>query len=93
MGLFTLLQQIETNEHLEEIKNQLKMQQSFHNPENNKTESLIRNLQDNISSLYLINYALIELLQDKGIIDTETMKQKMDEIDLRDGKKDGKIEP
>lgn len=95
MGLFELFfPQWAAAENTREISSQLRAQQFRHSFELSKTElqeRQIKELQDEISSLYLVNYSLIELLQEKKIINTDEMNQKINEIDLRDGKKDGKV--
>jgi hypothetical protein len=95
MGLFEMLfPQWAAAEHTAEISEQLQNQQLRQNFNDDKTSLLnkqIKELQDEVASLYLINYTLIELLQSKKVLNEEELRQKMDEIDLRDGKKDGKI--
>jgi len=51
----------------------------------------LKELEDKIDFLYLLNNALIMLLQEKKLFESAELKRIMDEIDLRDGKKDGKI--
>ena len=49
----------------------------------------IKILEDKFDSLYLMNLAALELLTDLGVSKQQIM-DKIEEIDLRDGKKDGK---
>jgi len=95
MGLFEMLfPQWAVAENTAEISAQLKTQQlrqSFDDDKMNLFNKQIKELQDEVASLYLINYTLIELLQAKNVIDKVELEQKMNEIDLLDGRKDGKV--
>ncbi|MAP23455.1 MAG: hypothetical protein CL589_21240 [Alteromonadaceae bacterium] len=53
-------------------------------------ESHLKVLEDKIDSLYLLNLAALELLNELGI-SKEKIESKIEEIDLRDGKADGKV--
>ena len=53
--------------------------------------SKIENLEDNIDRLTLITQALWEILQKKVGIEESELTALIEEIDLRDGKRDGKV--
>lgn len=52
----------------------------------------IKVLEERINSLYLLNLAALELLQESGT-PRHKIEEKIEEIDLRDGSKDGKLAP
>lgn len=54
-------------------------------------EQHIRALEKDLDLLTLVNQALFELLSEKLGVSEEEMLQKVEEIDLRDGVKDGKL--
>lgn len=51
----------------------------------------VRMLEERMDRLLLANMALWELLKDRTSLSEEDLKDKMQEIDLRDGQADGKI--
>jgi hypothetical protein len=53
----------------------------------------IESLDVKIEGLALTCQALVELLQEKGGVTEEQLISKMEEVDLRDGKLDGKMSP
>lgn len=55
----------------------------------NRTD--IRDLQNQIDRLCLLNQALWELLQERLNVTDAALEAKAQEVDLRDGKADGKI--
>ncbi|EHW0696159.1 hypothetical protein BBM40_13460 [Vibrio parahaemolyticus] len=55
-------------------------------------ESHLRVLEEKIDSLYILTLASLELLNEQGVSNKQIMN-KIEEIDLRDGKKDGKLAP
>lgn len=55
-----------------------------------QNESHIDTLSEKIDQLYIMNLAALELLTELGITQSQIMK-KIEEIDLRDGKLDGKL--
>ena len=55
-----------------------------------QNESHLDVLSEKIDQLYVMNLAALELLGDLGVSQTEIMS-KIEEIDLRDGKADGKL--
>ena len=58
-----------------------------------QNERAIAALEAKIDSLALTCRALFEFLESHNAITEEELKQKMEEIDLRDGTKDGRITP
>jgi len=69
-------------------KNSLESSQTKASTRNN--ESHLATLEEKIDSLYIMTLAALELLNEKGITKTQIMN-KIEEIDLRDGKADGKV--
>ena len=55
-------------------------------------ESHLRTIEEKIDSLYLMNLAALELLEEQGV-SRQKILNKIEEIDLRDGKADGKVSP
>ena len=55
-----------------------------------QNESHVDTLSEKIDQLYIMNLAALELLNDLGVSQNQIMK-KIEEIDLRDGKIDGKV--
>lgn len=56
----------------------------------NLNETHLRVVEDKLDSLYILTMASLELLNESGISKQQIM-DKIEEIDLRDGVKDGKI--
>lgn len=57
-----------------------------------QNESHLDVLSEKIDQLYIMNLASLELLNDLGVSRSQ-IQAKMEEIDLRDGKADGKVAP
>lgn len=57
----------------------------------NRNVKDIRSLEGKIDALSLINHAMWELLEDRLDVTLKQLENKIEEIDLRDGKLDGKI--
>lgn len=57
----------------------------------NRLVSETQRLESKIDGLALICQALIEILRDTGGVSESTIEKKIREIDLRDGKADGRI--
>ena len=55
-----------------------------------KNEAHVDTLSEKIDQLYIMNLAALELLNELGISQKQIM-EKIEEIDLRDGKADGKL--
>ena len=66
----------------------LELSQTKSSTRNN--ESQLEALELKIDSLYIMTLAALELLNEQGITKTQIMN-KIEEIDLRDGKADGKL--
>jgi hypothetical protein len=62
-------------------------------PRTQTLELELRRLRTRVESLMLANVAMWELLSAKAGFKIEQLAAKMEEIDLRDGTKDGKITP
>ena len=58
-----------------------------------KTGQVLHQLEAKVDGLALTCQALFEILQSQGGITEEQLSQKMEEIDMRDGTKDGRITP
>ncbi len=56
-----------------------------------QVEERIRLLEDKIESLALACQSLWEIVRDNTAISQEQLERKMEEVDLRDGKRDGKL--
>jgi hypothetical protein len=61
--------------------------------DNRELEREIRELKQQVERLSLASLALAEILRDQLGISAEVIAGKMQEIDLRDGKLDGKFQP
>lgn len=57
-----------------------------------RTNNQIRDLERRVDNLALLNLALWTLLQERTGITEEELEARVQELDLRDGKLDGKIE-
>jgi len=57
-----------------------------------QNESHLNALSEKIDQLYIMNLAALELLNELGVSRAK-IQAKIEEIDLRDGKADGKIAP
>lgn len=55
-----------------------------------QNEAHAHTLAEKIDQLYIMNLAALELLNELGVSKSQ-IQRKIEEIDLRDGKKDGKI--
>jgi hypothetical protein len=55
------------------------------------TRLALESLEDRVDRLMLVNMALWELLRERTELSEEDLLQKVQEIDLRDGKPDGKV--
>ncbi len=55
------------------------------------THLQIRYLEDRLDKLLLVNMAMWELLKDRTELTEEDLMAKVQEVDLRDGRADGKI--
>ena len=53
----------------------------------------IRNLEDEIDHLTLINEALLRMLEKKGVLARDEFRALLVEVDLEDGVHDGKLAP
>lgn len=69
-------------------QNEQAIQQTKHSAQDNNSQ--LNALADRVDTLYLMSLAALELLQTQGI-SRQQILEKMEEIDLRDGKKDGKL--
>ncbi|TLX50964.1 hypothetical protein CWC31_08235 [Pseudoalteromonas ruthenica] len=69
-------------------KNDVTNDQNKHRSQGNSAH--LQALEEKIDSLYLMNLAALELLQDMGVRRSDILR-KIEEIDLRDGKLDGKV--
>jgi hypothetical protein len=58
-----------------------------------QTESMHEKLESKIESLALTCQAMFEMLEARGGFTKEMLAEKMEEIDLRDGKLDGRMSP
>ena len=58
-----------------------------------KTQEEINDLRQDDAFLSLLTASLIEILKEKGVLSMGELKKKMEEIDLRDGKKDSGLDP
>jgi hypothetical protein len=58
-----------------------------------KDGARIRNLEDEIDHLTLINEALLRMLEKKGIFARDEFRSLLVEVDLEDGVHDGKLAP
>lgn len=67
-----------------DVKSSQAQQRSYDN------KSHLGALEQKIDSLYLMNLAALELLSELGVSKKQIM-DKIEEIDLRDGKADGKV--
>jgi len=56
-------------------------------------QTTVYRLEEKIGRLALINRAMYELLKDSARISDEQLAAKVTEIDLRDGREDGKVTP
>lgn len=56
-------------------------------------QQIARDLQDRVDKLVLACMAMWELLQEKTGLTEEQLLEKVKEIDLRDGREDGKFKP
>ena len=71
-------------------KSEIEGDHSKHRSHQNKSHLDV--LSEKIDQLYIMNLAALELLSDLGVSKAEVMN-KIEEIDLRDGKADGKVSP
>jgi len=51
----------------------------------------IRSLEARIDKLCLINLAICSVLQERGLLDEETLMERVRQIDMQDGRADGKL--
>ncbi|MCA8917308.1 MAG: hypothetical protein KDB90_18100 [Planctomycetes bacterium] len=56
-----------------------------------RMESELSRLESKVDGLALICQALVELLQEQGGVSDEEIARRIDEIDLRDGRADGRL--
>lgn len=55
------------------------------------TDARLRDLAQTVRKMAVANQALLELLQEKTQLTDEELRLKIEEVDLRDGRKDGKL--
>jgi len=53
--------------------------------------SSVEQLEERVDQLALISQAMWEILREHGGVSEEILEAKVEEIDLRDGKRDGKV--
>ncbi len=70
---------------------QLRGQAATANSKQTSVTEALAFMEDRIDRLVLINYAMWELLAERGALDPDDLLNKMSEIDLRDGVEDGKV--
>ncbi len=58
-----------------------------------RSAAIHQQLESKIESLALTCQALLEILEQRDRITQEQLAEKMEEIDLRDGKRDGRMSP
>jgi hypothetical protein len=58
-----------------------------------RNEDVLRELRGDVGRLALLTRALVELCVERGVLTRQQLKQKMLEIDLLDGRRDGRIAP
>ncbi len=56
-------------------------------------EKRVAELEDDLDFLSLITLTLFSTLHEKGLVDRNSLLKKIDDIDMFDGRKDGKVEP
>ncbi len=56
-------------------------------------EERVAQLEDDLDFLSLITLTLFATLHEKGLVDRNSLLQRINEIDMFDGEKDGKISP
>lgn len=89
MDLFDLFQEME----IQEIKGQIEQVKVNDKLSKNSQQEYFLKLSSRIDKLVLVNQAVIEILSQKLGITYKEIAGKMNEIDMRDGVKDGKYTP
>jgi hypothetical protein len=75
----------ERNSHIRERESVESRQQNY------QVDSALANLENDVGTLALILAAILKMLDEKGQINREDLKEKLKELDLLDGVRDGKI--